>query len=108
MSITRLTDDNLAAMLAEPTAILYKHSPTCTVSMTAHGEIDRFVAAHDDVPIYLVDVLAQRSLSQQLEADLGILHESPQAILLRQGEPVWNDSHFRVTQANLEAALESA
>jgi bacillithiol system protein YtxJ len=53
--------------------------------------------AHPEVPVYWVDVKGQRPLSQEIAARLGITHESPQAILLRAGAPVWHDSHFGVT-----------
>jgi bacillithiol system protein YtxJ len=34
---------------------------------------------------------------------LGIRHETPQAILLRDGRVVWNASHFRITAIELDA-----
>jgi len=63
------------------------------------------VREHPAVPVYLVDVLDQRPLSQALAARLGIRHESPQAIVLQSGTPVWHDSHFAVTADALAAAL---
>jgi bacillithiol system protein YtxJ len=47
--------------------------------------------------VFLIDVLSQRPLSQRLAADLGIRHESPQAIVLQDGKPVWHASHYDVT-----------
>ncbi len=52
---------------------------------------------HPDVPVYWVDVKAERPLSRELADRLGVTHESPQAILLRQGAPVWHASHSDVT-----------
>ncbi len=105
MAITKLTEENVETMMAEPLAWLYKHSPTCPVSGAAKDEVDAFVESHGDVPIYMVDVIVQRPLSQELERRLAIRHESPQAILLKKGEPVWNDSHNRVTVEKLEGAM---
>ncbi len=97
MNITRLTEENLNAVLAEPTVWIYKHSPTCSVSIGALREVEAYSEAHPEIPIYMVDVLGQRPLSNDLESRFGIRHESPQAILLRRGAPVWNDSHWRIT-----------
>jgi bacillithiol system protein YtxJ len=52
---------------------------------------------HPDVPVCLVDVIGQRPLSREIAGRLSIAHESPQAILLRSGTPVWHASHFGVT-----------
>jgi bacillithiol system protein YtxJ len=36
---------------------------------------------------------------------LGVRHETPQAILLRDGVPVWSASHFRITAEALKKVL---
>lgn len=90
---------------ALPMAILYKHSPTCELSGMAVHEVKQFATAHDEVPIFMVDVLSQRSLSNHIEAHLQIRHESPQAIILQLGRAVWNASHRRVNSASLANAL---
>lgn len=84
-----------------PVAVLYKHSPTCGLSSMALDEVEAFSAQHPDVPIYLVDVLSQRTLSNEIEATLGIRHESPQAFVFRDGAVVWHGSHRRVQRGTL-------
>ncbi len=56
-----------------------------------------FVREHPDVPVFLVDVLGSRPLSQALAARLGVRHESPQVILLHAGIAAWHASHSAVT-----------
>ncbi len=90
---------------ALPLTILYKHSPTCELSGFAMHEMKQFVAENADIPVFMVDVLSQRSLSNHVEAHLQIRHESPQAIILQHGKPVWNASHRRVTSPGLSNAL---
>jgi len=82
-------------------AVLYKHSPTCGLSSMALDEIAAFSVQHPDVPIYLVDVLAQRPLSNEIEATLGIRHESPQAFVFQDGAVAWHGSHRRVQRGTL-------
>lgn len=85
--------------------LLYKHSPLCGLCDIAIAEVNAFVEANPDVPVWMVDVISQRPLSQRLEAMLGVRHESPQVIMVRRGEPVWNGSHRRVTRTRLEEAI---
>jgi thioredoxin 1 len=99
------TADWRTVLAKSPLAVVYKHSTTCGLCDIAMDEITRFVDGQPDVPVHLVDVLRQRPLSNAIEAGLGIRHESPQAIVLAHGEPVWHGSHRRVTAAHLVAAL---
>jgi bacillithiol system protein YtxJ len=88
----------LDALPADGLVFLFKHSPTCGTSALAHEEVERYAAADPATPVYLVDVIGQRPLSQDFAAVLGIGHASPQVILLRGGRPVWDTSHWRIRQ----------
>ena len=105
--ITSETDLNDA--LSQDVAVLYKHSTRCGGSVAAFHELERFVQAHPDTPVYIVDVIAHRPVSNRIAEQLGVYHQSPQAIVVRQGEPVWSGSHYRVTEDAVAAhiALES-
>lgn len=49
-----------------------------------------------------------RELSAEIENRLGVDHQSPQVIVLRNGQVVWNASHFKITaDAVAEAVRES-
>lgn len=96
------TEAELEAVLAEPLAVLYKHSPLCGLSSIAAREVRAFVDAHPAVPVHIVDVIRERSLSRDVARRLEVRHESPQAIVLKRGEVVWHGSHRSVTAAVLE------
>ena len=85
--------------------LLYKHSPLCGLCDIAIAEVNAFVEANPDVPVWLVDVISQRPMSQRLAAMLDVEHESPQVIMVRRGASVWDGSHRRVTRARLEEAM---
>lgn len=76
--------------------------------MAALDEVEAFVAAHPDVPVYLVDVRAERALSQSTAARTGIRHESPQVIILRRGAAVWSTSHDDITADAIQRNLSTA
>ena len=93
---------DLEPVWREPLAVLYKHSPLCGLSAMAEQEVRAFVRTNPDVPVYLVDVIRSRPLSQEVERRLEVRHESPQAFVLRGGEVVWHGSHRAVTADRLE------
>ena len=98
----------LDALPADGLVFLFKHSPTCGTSALAHEEVERFEAANPVTPVYLVDVIGQRQLSQDFAAVLGVGHASPQVILLRGTRPLWNTSHWRIRQDVMEAEAAKA
>jgi bacillithiol system protein YtxJ len=65
--------------------------------VSALDEVESFLQQHPNLPAYLVDVRAERPLSQEIAARSGVQHESPQAILLRRGAPLWDASHYEIT-----------
>ncbi|MDX2120128.1 MAG: bacillithiol system redox-active protein YtxJ [Gemmatimonadota bacterium] len=88
-------------LASAPLLLIYKHSPICGASAAARTEVRSIHAAAPRVPVYQVDVIHQRGLSSVIAADLGVGHESPQVILICNGKPVWNASHFRIKAATL-------
>ena len=103
--IRRVDDEEaLEGILSQPEAILYKHSPLCGLSAIAVGEVRAFMEDQPDTPVYLLDVIRERTLAREVERRLGIRHESPQVIVLREGAPVWNASHRGVTAEALRSA----
>jgi bacillithiol system protein YtxJ len=90
-----------------PIALLYKHSPICPISSHAMTEVQTFAQDHEDIPVLMVDVLGQQSLSRQLAAQLGVAHESPQLIVLKDGKAVWTRSGMRIRLDAIERAVES-
>ena len=88
------TEADVASALSEPLAVVYKHSPICPTSGIAFEEISSLRQLHGDVPVYLVDVVHSRPLSRYIAECVGVVHASPQAIILRAGVPAWHGSHF--------------
>ena len=88
------TEADVATALAEPLAVVYKHSPICPTSGMAFEEMSSLRRLHADVPVYLVDVVQSRPLSRYIAQRIGVVHASPQAIILRAGVPAWHGSHF--------------
>ena len=89
--------------------LLFKHSYSCGVSAEALDELLVHLAEkRSDARYALVTVQTHREVSNAIATKLGIRHETPQALLVRDGRVVWSASHFRVNAAALEKALAQA
>jgi bacillithiol system protein YtxJ len=78
--------------------LLFKHSSTCDLSAAAWDEFHDFLRENaSPLSVHFVVVQTARQISMAIEQRLDILHESPQAILLANGKPVWHASHRRLT-----------
>ena len=88
--------------------LLFKHSRTCGISCEAFDELYTHLDQASSSAAYkVITVQSHRHISDEAAARLGVRHETPQAILLRDGKPVWKASHFRITAATLSQALSS-
>jgi bacillithiol system protein YtxJ len=100
-----VNDGDLAALLAAPLAVLYKHSPICPTSGFAYEEVLAFRRLRR-IPVYLVDVIEHRPISRMLAERIGVTHASPQGIILRQGLPAWHRSHFDIQADAMTRAVD--
>ena len=101
------TEADVASALSEPLAVVYKHSPICPTSGMAYEEMRSLRQLHRDVPVYLVDVVHSRPLSRYIAERVGVVHASPQAIILRAGVPAWHGSHYDLRADTMARRLSS-
>ncbi|MHC4820554.1 MAG: bacillithiol system redox-active protein YtxJ [Planctomycetota bacterium] len=87
---------------------IFKHSNACPVSSFAQVEVDRYLEEHPDVDVLRVVVQTHRSTSNHIETATGVRHESPQALLVRDGVVLWNASHGDITADSMASARDAA
>ncbi len=99
-------DALLDASREQPVALL-KHSIACPISARGQKE---FVQLEDDgdPPLYAVVVQYARDLSAEIAERLGVQHETPQVLLIADGEAVYHASHYDVEASALRDAAEQA
>ena len=85
-------------------SIIYKHSKTCSLCSWSNDKLGE-LADQDGITLELVDVIAPRALSQQIEAQFGVRHESPQILIIEDGRVLWHASHRGVAPDRVRAAL---
>ncbi|WP_256761553.1 bacillithiol system redox-active protein YtxJ [Cohnella sp. WQ 127256] len=90
--------------------LVFKHSTSCSVSAGAHEELMHFIEDDKTNPVdyAIVHVIEDRPVSNAIAEQLGIKHASPQAILVKDGQPVWDTSHWKITYPFLSEKLGSA
>jgi bacillithiol system protein YtxJ len=108
--LTHLHDlDALEAAIEESRerpVFLFKHSRTCGISCEALDELHAHLEHGRPAASYkMITVQSHRLISDEAATRLGVRHETPQAILIRDGEAVWNASHFRITAEELSRVL---
>ncbi|HYP25790.1 MAG TPA: bacillithiol system redox-active protein YtxJ [Blastocatellia bacterium] len=92
----------------ERPVLFFKHSSTCPISARAFREFKNHLEEADSGVSYkLVTVQVARPVSNEIAQRLQVRHETPQAILVREGREVWNASHFSITSNSLEEAIRS-
>ena len=95
--------DEITGRSKERAVVLFKHSLTCPISARAYEQMAEF-----EGEVALIEVQRARELSTEIENRLGVAHESPQVLVLRNGEVVWNASHFEITADAVAEAVRGA
>lgn len=99
--------DRLLADSDTRPVLLFKHSYTCGTSAEALDELVAHLNDHPaDARYAMVTVQTHPALSNAVARKLGVRHETPQALLIRDGRVVWSASHFRVTARAVEEAIK--
>lgn len=82
--------------------VIYKHSTRCGISAMVKTRLDR-----NEVPagigFYYLDIFSYRPLSNKIAEDFGIRHESPQVLLIKNGECIYAESHGSIRMDEIEA-----
>src|ERR1700741_3600952 len=84
-------------------SIIFKHSIRCSTSLMAKRRLEM---DKDHVPdglhLYFLDLIRNRDISNQVAEDFQVYHESPQLLVIKDGECILDQSHGQIS---LEEAL---
>ncbi|RAK68126.1 bacillithiol system redox-active protein YtxJ [Hymenobacter edaphi] len=83
---------------AEHPVVIFKHSTSCSISAMAKSRLERqwSDAGLQDVKIYYLDLLRYRPVSNQIAEQFGVQHQSPQLLLIQNGECSYDASHMSI------------
>ncbi len=83
--------------------ILFKHSTRCSISSTALSRLERSWISDEmkEVNTYFLDLIAHRDISNAVESKFGIMHESPQVLVIKGGKCVYHNSHMNINYSDI-------
>jgi bacillithiol system protein YtxJ len=86
--------------------VIFKHSTSCSISRTALSRLERNWKEEEmaSVKLYYLDLLSYREISNGIADLFEVRHESPQVILLKDGEAVFHRSHFDIDFTSIRNA----
>ncbi len=86
--------------------LIFKHSTRCMISSMALGRLERKWKDSNIKP-YFLDLIANRDVSNGVESFFGVRHESPQAILIKDGKVVFHTSHNGIDFGELNSIAKT-
>ncbi len=87
--------DDLIAASAEKPQVIFKHSTRCSISAVVKTRLERDFFP-DTVDFHYLDLIRYRALSNRVAEDFHVEHESPQVLVIRNGQCVYDESHSSI------------
>ena len=104
-----ITSDQIADIIARSYTVpclIFKHSTRCNISAIAKYRLeDDWHFEADMVEPYFLDLLQYRDLSNEISERFQVWHESPQVLMIANGECVYDSSHLDITVAEIQESL---
>jgi bacillithiol system protein YtxJ len=84
--------------------VIFKHSTRCSISTMAKSRLERS-GLPEDIPFYYLDLLSFKNLSAEIADTFQVEHASPQVLLIKNGECIYDESHSGI---NMDEIMEQA
>ena len=72
--------------------LIFKHSTRCSISTMALNRFER-ATTKPTIDFYFLDLIANRQISNAVAEQFKVHHESPQILLIKNGECIYDESH---------------
>jgi bacillithiol system protein YtxJ len=76
--------------------VIFKHSTRCPTSALVKHRLERS-QPQAGLDFYYLDLINYRPLSNKVADTFKVQHESPQVLVIRDGECVYDESHIGIT-----------
>jgi bacillithiol system protein YtxJ len=95
--------DEIKKLSEDKPVLIFKHSTRCSVSSMAWDRLKRNWKAEDSEKVtpYFLDLIRHRDISNQIEKEFNVYHESPQIILVKEGKAVYDNSHMGISYGDI-------
>lgn len=86
--------------------VIFKHNTTCPISRATRINFEKEAKVlPEGTPVYILDLLSFRSLSNAIAERFQVQHESPQLLLIKDGKCIYNQSHYDISAEETAAAI---
>lgn len=85
------------------TVLIFKHSTRCSISRASLDRLERNWKEDEMAALkpYFLDLLSFRGISNEISNTFNVEHESPQLLIVRNGEVIYHTSHFGIDYKSL-------
>ena len=84
--------------------VIFKHSTRCSISSMAKNRLETS-AKPGELDFHFLDLIKYRSISNRIADDFKVYHESPQVLVIKNGECIYDESHSGIV---MEEIVEQA
>ena len=77
----------------EKPVVIFKHSTRCSVSRMALKQFENEFNLQDKMDTYYLDLIENRAISNEIAIKFGVVHQSPQLLVIKNGKCIYNISH---------------
>lgn len=89
--------------------IIFKHSTRCSISTVAKYRLEGdWDLPEEAARIYFLDLITHRNISNYIAETFQVYHESPQVLLIRGNECVFDASHLDISVPELREMIRVA
>ena len=96
--------EEVDAISKEKVCMIFKHSTRCSISSMALSRIEKSWK-FGDIEAYYLDLINHRDISQAIADRYSVHHESPQIVLIKNGESFHDASHLDISIKEIEDVL---
>lgn len=77
--------------------IIFKHSTRCIISKMVLSQFEENMGAiPPQANLLFLDLLSHREISNAIATQLKVHHESPQVVVIKNGQAVFHESHHSI------------
>lgn len=84
--------------------VIFKHSTRCSISSVAKGRLERSKVP-PGADFYYLDLISYRNISNKIAGMFNIHHESPQVLVIKNGECIYDESHMGINMGDIEEVI---
>ncbi len=77
--------------------LIFKHSTTCGISHSAKNTLENQLNdLGEQFSLYYLDLLQHREISTAIAHEFGVIHQSPQVLVISNQKCVYHSSHYAI------------